>query len=87
MRSLKLQTLRGTYEAEYGRSASAQVNVVTASGTNALHGGAYEFFRNNVFNANNYFNKLTSPHTPVPLLRYNDFGFTAGRPSRHSASL
>src|ERR1017187_3164480 len=76
----EVQTLRGTYEAEYGRSASALINVVTASGTNDFHGGAYEFFRNNIFNANNYFNKLTTPNTPVPLLRYNDFGFKVGGP-------
>jgi hypothetical protein len=73
-------TLRGTYEAEYGRSASGQVNVITRSGTNSLHGGAYEFFRNDIFNANNYFNKLTTPFTPVPKLRYNDFGGTIGGP-------
>src|ERR1019366_6427328 len=48
----EVQTLRGTYEAEYGRSASGQINVVTRAGTNAFHGGAYEFFRNNIFNAN-----------------------------------
>ena len=83
----EVQTLRGTYEAEYGRSASGQVNVVTRSGTTAFHGGAYEFFRNNVFNANNYFNKLSSPFTPRPVLRYNDFGFTLGGPVDHSASL
>ncbi|MGA1983643.1 MAG: carboxypeptidase-like regulatory domain-containing protein [Acidobacteriaceae bacterium] len=76
----EVQTLRGTYEAEYGRSASALVNVVTASGTNDLHGGAYEFFRNNIFNADNYFSKLTPPATPVPPLRYNDFGFKVGGP-------
>ncbi len=76
----EVQTLRGSYEAEYGRSASALVNVVTASGTRNLHGGAYEFFRNDIFNANNYFNKLTTPNTPVPLLRYNDFGFKVGGP-------
>jgi len=76
----EVQVLRGTYEAEYGRSASSQVNVVTASGTNALHGGAYEFFRNNVFNANNYFNKNTTTVVPTPLLRYNDFGFKVGGP-------
>ena len=73
-------TLRGSYEAEYGRSASGQINVVTNSGTNAFHGGAYEYFRNDVFNSNNYFNTMTSPHVPVPPLRYNDFGFTVGGP-------
>jgi Carboxypeptidase regulatory-like domain/TonB-dependent Receptor Plug Domain/TonB dependent receptor len=76
----EVQTLRGTYEAEYGRSASGQINVVTRSGANSFHGGAYEFFRNDVFNANNYFFKLTSPNTPVPTLRYNDFGGTFGGP-------
>ena len=73
-------TLRGTYEAEYGRNGGAQINVVTRSGSNDFHGGAYEFFRNNVLDANNYFNKLSSPITPRPALRYNDFGFTAGGP-------
>jgi hypothetical protein len=76
----EIQTLRGTYEAEYGRSASGQINVVTRSGTNDFHGSAYEFFRNDFFNADNYFNKLTSPITPVPKLRYNDFGGTIGGP-------
>jgi hypothetical protein len=76
----EVQTLRGTYEAEYGRSASALINVVTASGTNDFHGGAYEFFRNNFFNADNFFSKLTPPATPVPPLRYNDFGFKVGGP-------
>jgi hypothetical protein len=75
----EVQTLRGTYEAEYGRSASGQINVVTRSGTNAFHGGAYEFFRNDVFNANNYFNKNTAL-VARPKLRYNDFGFTFGGP-------
>jgi hypothetical protein len=75
-------TLRGTYEAEYGRSASGQINVATKSGTNNYHGNVYEFFRNDVFNANNYFNKLTPPtaSNARPPLRYNDYGFTLGGP-------
>jgi hypothetical protein len=76
----EVQTLRGTYEAEYGRSASGLINVVTRSGTNTFHGGAYEFFRNDIFNANSFFNKLTTPFTAVPRLRYNDFGGTIGGP-------
>jgi hypothetical protein len=78
----EVQTLRGTYEAEYGRSASGQINVVTRSGTNSFHGGAYEFFRNDIFNANNYFTKLvTVPAlSQRPPLRYNDFGGTIGGP-------
>jgi outer membrane receptor protein involved in Fe transport len=77
----EVQTLRGTYEAEYGRSASGQINVVTRAGTSSFHGGAYEFFRNNIFNANNYFNKNTAL-VARPVLRYHDFGFTFGGPVR-----
>jgi hypothetical protein len=74
----EVKTLRGTYTAEYGRSASGQVNVVTRSGTNGLHGSAYEFFRNDLFNANGYFNNLNK--VSRPLLRYNDFGYSIGGP-------
>ena len=74
----EFKTLRGTYSAQFGRSASSQINVVTRSGTNAFHGSAYEFFRNDKLNANNYFNNLSG--VSRPLLRYNDFGFTVGGP-------
>ena len=76
----EFKVLRGTYSAAFGRSASSQINVVTRSGTNGVHGTAYEFFRNDDLNANNYFNKLTTPFTPRPILRYNDFGFAVGGP-------
>ena len=76
----EIKTLRNVYTAEYGGSVGGQVNVVIRSGTNAFHGTAYEFFRNDVLNANNYFNKLTAQPTPRPLLRYNDFGGTIGGP-------
>jgi hypothetical protein len=74
----EVKTLRGTYTAEYGRSSSGQVNVVTRSGANALHGSAYEFFRNDLFNANGYFNNLNKVKRPQ--LRYNDFGYSIGGP-------
>lgn len=70
--------LRGTYSAAFGRSASGQVNLLTKSGTNQLHGTAYEFVRNDQFNANSYFNNLSKVSRSQ--LRYNDFGFTVGGP-------
>lgn len=71
---------RSTYDAGFGRSGGGQVLVATKSGTSAFHGDAYEFDRNNVFNANSYFNKQTTPVTPRAIERYNDFGFTLGGP-------
>ncbi|MHB2006684.1 MAG: carboxypeptidase-like regulatory domain-containing protein [Acidobacteriaceae bacterium] len=71
---------RSTYDAGFGRSGGGQVLVATKSGTSAFHGDAYEFDRNNIFNANSYFNKQTTPITPRAIERYNDFGFTIGGP-------
>jgi hypothetical protein len=83
----EFKTLRGTYSAENGRSASGQINVITKSGSNSFHGSAYEFVRNDVFNANDVLNKLTTTPSgatkttsPRSLLRYNDFGYTIGGP-------
>lgn len=75
----EFKTQRGTFSAEYGRSASGQINVITRSGTNSFHGTAYEFFRNDVLNATPY-NILNSSTNPRPALRYNDFGYTIGGP-------
>jgi hypothetical protein len=71
-------TLRSGYEAEYGRNLGGQIDAITKSGTKSLHGSAFEFFRNDILNANNFFTNLTG--TPRPPLRYNDFGFTLGGP-------
>ena len=76
----EVKTLRGQYSAEFGRGASGQVDVVTKSGTNQIHGTAYEFFRNDIFNANTWGNKLNQPVQPRSKLRYNDFGGTIGGP-------
>lgn len=69
---------RSTYDAQYGRSGGGQVNVATKSGTSQFHGDAYEFFRNNILDANEYFNKGAG--NPRPPFRYNDFGYTVGGP-------
>ena len=74
----EFKVLRGNYDAEFGRGSGGQINVVTRSGTNTLHGGAYEFFRNDLFAANNFFNNLNGLARPP--LRYNNFGFTIGGP-------
>jgi len=78
----EIKTLRGQYSAEFGRSAAGQVDVVTKSGTNKFHGTAYEFWRNDLLNANLWGNKLVTPFTPRSILRYNDFGETLGGPVR-----
>ncbi len=83
----EFKTLRNQYSAEFGRSASGQINVVTRSGTNSFHGSVYEFARNDVFNANSVLNKLATTPNGDPRvtsgrgrLRYNDFGGTFGGP-------
>src|SRR6266481_2445022 len=69
---------RSNYSPEFGRSASGQINVVTRSGASTFHGGLYEFFRNDAFNANSFINNRNG--TARPVLRYNDFGGTIGGP-------
>jgi hypothetical protein len=74
----EFRVVRGVYDAESGRSAGGQVNVITRSGTSDLHGGLYEFFRNDHLNANSFFNNSLKIRRPS--LRYNDFGGTVGGP-------
>ncbi len=69
---------RSNYNAEFGRSSSGQINVITSAGTNQFHGDLYEFFRNDVLDANTYLNNRKN--IPIPSLRYNDFGGTVGGP-------
>jgi carboxypeptidase family protein len=64
--------------ADEGRSSAAQINLVTKSGTNSWHGSAFEFHRNTIFTANDFFNKLAGVDRPK-LLR-NVFGGTFGGP-------
>ncbi|MEO8727640.1 MAG: TonB-dependent receptor, partial [Acidobacteriaceae bacterium] len=76
----EFKVLRGNYDAEYGRSAGGQINVITRSGTSNFHGNLYEFFRNDALDANTWENKQTSPVLSRTPLRYNDFGGTIGGP-------
>lgn len=74
----EFRVLESNYSAEYGRNAGGIVSVVTKSGTNDLHGTAYDYVRNNDFNANSFFNNQQS--LPVPVLKRNQFGGTIGGP-------
>ena len=78
----EFKLLTSSYTAEWPRSGGGVVNVVTKSGTNQFRGSAYEFFRNDALNANNWFRKQsTDPVTrKAPMLRYNNFGYTIGGP-------
>ena len=67
-----------TYAAEYGRQPGAQIAIVTRSGTNRLHGSAFDYVRNDKFDANSWFGNYNGLARPA--LRQNDFGFTAGGP-------
>jgi hypothetical protein len=69
---------QNNFAADKGFSGGTIVNVVMRSGTNQLHGSAYEFVRNQIWDANNWFNNAASIKTPA--LRYNDFGGTIGGP-------
>jgi hypothetical protein len=64
----------GTMSAEFGFTAGGTINLVTKSGTNEIHGSAYEFLRNDKFDARNTFSPRNLP------LRYNQFGGTIGGP-------
>jgi Carboxypeptidase regulatory-like domain/TonB dependent receptor len=76
IQEFKVQT--GQYDASYGRNAGANVNLITKSGTNEIHGTAFEFVRNDIFNANDYF--LNRAGQPRASLKQNQFGFTLGTP-------
>ena len=76
----EFNVLRDSYSAEYGKHPGAQVLIATQSGTNQLHGSAYEFLRNKELNANNFFfNRSNTPRAP---LIQNQFGGSVGGPIR-----
>jgi hypothetical protein len=75
IQELKIQ--KTMYPTEFGGKASALINVVTKSGANTFGGGAFEFFRNDAFDARNYFD---DPSRPVPPLNQHQFGANLGGP-------
>jgi Carboxypeptidase regulatory-like domain/TonB dependent receptor len=65
-----------SYAAEAGRTAGGVINIVTRSGTNAFHGSAYEYFRNDIFDGRSFFQNTGSK----PELRQNQYGASIGGP-------
>ena len=77
----EFKVLTSNYGAQYGRNGSGTVEVETKGGTKAFHGDAYEFVRNDFFNAQNYFNSTIAGASGVtPPYKKNDYGYTVGGP-------
>jgi hypothetical protein len=71
----EFNVLRDSYGAEYGKRPGAQVLIVTQSGSNAFHGSLYEYLRNNIFDAPNFFDPGSAPG-----FQRNQFGASLGGP-------
>src|SRR5437868_7898698 len=69
---------RNSFSAEYGQAQGAVINLITKGGTNQFHGTLFEFLRNDVLNASDFFNNRGGQ--PKPELRYNNFGFNFSGP-------
>src|SRR5260370_32422076 len=76
LQECRVQT--SSYSAEFGRTPGGQISFVTRSGTNDWHGSAFDYLRNGVFDANNWFNNAA--RLPKTSERQNDFGGTLGGP-------
>ena len=74
----EVRVLMNTYQAEYGGSPAASINVITKSGTKAYHGTAYDYIRNDALNANDFFNNKNSIRRPR--YRFNTAGGNIGGP-------
>ncbi len=76
----EFRVLTSNFDAEFGRTPAAVINVITRSGTDHFHGAAYDYLRNNILNARNYFVAPTSPTNPAVQLNENQFGGRIGGP-------
>jgi hypothetical protein len=74
----EIKALMTNYQAEYGRTAGALIQVVTKSGSKDFHGGGYYYKRNEMFNANNFFANRNKQ--AIPRYRYNTWGYNLGGP-------
>ena len=73
----EFNSVTDTYGANYGKRTGAQVSIITASGTNQLHGSVYEFFRNSALDARNFFDQAQ-----IPPFERNNYGAALGGPLR-----
>ena len=73
----EFSVITSNYSAEYGKTSGGVVNAITRSGTNKIHGSAYEFLRNSKLDAKNYYD---DPTQPIPPFKRNQFGGTIGGP-------
>ncbi len=86
----EVRVIESGYQAEYGKNAGAQIQIVTKSGTSQFHGSLFYYLRNTALNANNALNnahevktklgQLTGSALPRPIYKYNTFGGTLGGP-------
>ncbi|HKV26459.1 MAG TPA: TonB-dependent receptor [Candidatus Acidoferrum sp.] len=74
----EFKVLTSNYGAQYGRNGSGTIEVETKSGGSSFHGSAFEYLRNDMFNANEYFNNAAG--IPRPTYKKHDFGYTIGGP-------
>jgi hypothetical protein len=75
----EFRILTNNYDAEYGNYSGGQINVITKSGTNHIHGNVFEFLRNTALNTRNYF----APVGTIGAYHQNQFGGTVGGPIVH----
>ena len=76
----EFRTTSSVPPAEFGRAAGGILAITTKSGANAFHGSVFEFFRNDILDANTWANKHQAKTVPIPKLRYNEFGGNLGGP-------
>ena len=79
IREFRVET--NAYSAEFGRTFGGQINVLTKSGTNDLHGTLFHYLRNDNFDARNFFDPQKQPE-----FKRNQFGGTVGGPLRRDQS-
>jgi hypothetical protein len=78
LQEFRIQT--STYAPEFGRTPGGQISILTRSGTNQFHGTLFDYFRNDILDANYWFNTSAAPAIPKAKERQNDFGGTFSGP-------